>query len=436
MRAFPNRQIAVAAVASSVIAAGAGALYAQRVPRETVSPVAVITRERLDGTGSVLLDLPGRRLDQLIAQLPSDRALKAGQVPDGWSVDQRGRQLRMSGPAADSPSFRLDGGADILRDFTGREINIQYGLGGRLEPSTRIKIDSWPKVSSTANLEGILTTPPEASPGQPLLIGVVPDYRRGTWLLGSGSATRPMISLDDIGRIEVIRDGARAIYGDGIGGVIDAVLKYPAPQPFISVFPTQGTYDRVQFTDRFGEMTVSAPLTFTIVPSAGCPRALTGGSPLTFTGQAACVSGCFPDIGSAYGLLLDGKTELMPWAVSPTTVMLGIPDGTTPGAHTVTLPGGSSSVTIGVITMQGSIDQNRLWRGESTTMRLRVVGTEERFPITILNRTPGIIDMEGGEYQSISTPGGADNAITRNVRGIQKGNFTIHYSVASKGCTG
>jgi len=36
----------------------------------------------------------------------------------------------------------------------------------------------------------------------------------------------------------------------------------------------------------------------------------------------------------------------------------------------------------------------------------------------------------------VTTPGGADNAITRSVTGIQKGNFTIVYSVNAPGCGG
>jgi hypothetical protein len=93
--------------------------------------------------------------------------------------------------------------------------------------------------------------------------------------------------------------------------------------------------------------------------------------PANKPGQAACVSGCFPDAASAFGLMMDGTTELAPWGISPTT---------------------------------------------------------------ILNRTPGIIDLEGGTYQVLQTPGGLENAVTRSVRGIQRGNFAITYSVHTPGC--
>jgi len=156
---------------------------------------------------------------------------------------------------------------------------------------------------------------------------------------------------------------------------------------------------------------------------------LDGVSPFTFAGQAACVSGCFPDYALGYGLKLDGATELSPWGLSPTSAMIGIPNTTSPGQHTITSADGSSTVTLGVLTIEGSIDQNKLWTGQSTTMRLRVLGTDVATPFDVLNRTPGIIDIEGGVRQQVTTPGGPDNAVTRGVKGIHRGDFSILYSV-------
>jgi hypothetical protein len=133
---------------------------------------------------------------------------------------------------------------------------------------------------------------------------------------------------------------------------------------------------------------------------------------------------------------LTARIELQPWSVSSTTVMLGIPENTAAGPHTISVPGGSSSVTVGVLTVEGSLDQNKLWRGESTTMRLRVVGTDKQFPLAVLNRSPGVITIDGGVRQVVTTPGGADNAVTRSVTGIQRGNFSIVYSVNAPGCGG
>ena len=67
-------------------------------------------------------------------------------------------------------------------------------------------------------------------------------------------------------------------------------------------------------------------------------------------------------------------------------------------------------------------------------MRLQVLGTDKPVPLGILDRTPAIISISGGVKQSVSTPGGATNAVTRDVKGIQRGNFTIVYSVNADGC--
>jgi hypothetical protein len=67
-------------------------------------------------------------------------------------------------------------------------------------------------------------------------------------------------------------------------------------------------------------------------------------------------------------------------------------------------------------------------------MRLRVVGTEDSLPLKIVNRTPGVIDIEGKVTHIVNTAGGADNFVTKNVRGIHKGNFNIEYSLNQDLC--
>jgi hypothetical protein len=69
-------------------------------------------------------------------------------------------------------------------------------------------------------------------------------------------------------------------------------------------------------------------------------------------------------------------------------------------------------------------------------MRLRVLGTDKQFPLAVLNRSPDVIGLDGGVRQVVTTPGGADNAVTRGVHGIHRGNFTIVYSVNAAGCGG
>jgi len=411
----------------AVVLSGAGAathVSARAVPRVTVTG-AVGVRERATSspvttiTGEMLEKVPtGRTFDQIIATLPDSRDVKAGQLPDGWQAEQNGKQVRMWGPAQDHIRFRLDMNGSWVRDYAGKEATLQPSYRTMKDEPLKLTIGAWPKVDATPNLEGILTIPPQAAPGQRILIGVAPGYRDGTWQFDTNGNAVPLIKLEDVRDVEVIK----------------SVLARPEPRPFITTFPAMGSFTRVKYTDPWGETLVDAPVSITPASPGSGSRSLTGASSLAFAGQAACVSGKFPAFDDAYGLLLDGKTELPVWGASSTTVMLGIPDKTPAGHHTIS--DGVSKIGVGVITIEGSLDQNKLWRGESTTMRLRVVGTDRQFPLAVLNRSPGVIAIDGGARQVVTTPGGADNAITRSVTGIQKGNFTIVYSVNAPGCGG
>jgi hypothetical protein len=428
-------------VAASIIAASiVPILHARRV-EVIVTTGEIIVRERADSVSSIgmsVIDkLPtSRNFDQLLATLPTDRQLTPGSLPDGWTAVQKGRQITASGPAQPEVNLRFDFKGNNLDDYVGKDATIQSGLGKRLDQPVKIKIQLQPRVEVTPFLDGILTPPAQATPGQPFLIGVGDLYRRGTWQLGTTEGGPvPLLPLEAIRDMSVFKSGTpRALYDmrgtDGFTGL----LSRPAPRPFITAYPAMGRFTSARFIDRFGDRLVDAPLTIDPGSPGGGGRRLTGGSAFAFAGQAACVSGQFPTFGDPYGLVLDGRTVLVPWGASQTTVMLGIPDGTTAGPHTISDPNGSSSITVGILTVEGTIDQNKLWKGESTTMRLRVVGTDQKLPVGVLNRTPSIIDIDGGVRQTLTSAGGQDNVITRGVTGIHRGDFSNLYSVSTAGC--
>ena len=436
----PNRvlgAVAVLAGAGLVVQLGASApphvvVTGSAAVREraTTNPVTTINADLLEKIPT------GRRSDQIIATLPENRPVTAGKLPDGWQMNQNGRDVRIWGPALDRVRFRLDLNGRYIQDYAGKQATLQSSFQGTKDDPLKLSIEQWQKVETSPNLEGILTLPYKAGPGQPILIGVAPGYRDGTWRFTTNGGSVPLLPLEDLKNMEVIKGPQSSLYGfSKTDGYVQLMTK-PAPRPFITEYPVMGSFTRVRYTDPWGEDTVDAPIS--ILPATPTPgtRWLESASPLAFVGQAACVSGRFPTFEDAYGLLLDGKTELQPWSVSTTTIMVGIPDGTTAGEHTISVPGGSSSVKIGILTVDASLDQNKLWRGESTTMRLRVLGTDKQFPLAVLNRTPGVITIDGGVRQVVTTSGGADNSVTRSVTGIQRGNFSILWSVNAPGCGG
>jgi hypothetical protein len=417
------------------------AVGARRTPA-IVTSGAIVVRERSSTVTTIgvsaLEQLPGSRsIDTLIATLPSDRPLTPAHVPDGWKSVQKGRQLTASGPAMTGVDLRYDVKGLYVDDYAGKDATIQSGFGGKMDDPAKLKIQLLPPVDVTPNLQGILTLPPQGISGQPLLIGVTDPYRRGTWHFTTpGGESVPLLPLEALRDLDVIPPGTpQALYNlRGTDGLHNLLMR-PAPRPFITTYPNGG-FTRARYVDPFGELLVDGPVSIAPMPPATGARQFTAGSAFVFAGQAACISGRFPTFNDPYGLLLDGKIPLQPWGASPTTVMLGIPDGTAAGPHTISDPDGSSRITVGVLTVEGTLDQNKLWKGESTTMRLRVVGTDRQLPIGVLNRTPGIIDIDGGVDQTVTTTGGKDNVITRGVKGIHRGDFSIVYTVSHAGCGG
>jgi len=303
-----------------------------------------------------------------------------------------------------------------------------------LDEPIKITLPLWPRVNPTPDLEGILTYPPAAAPGQPLLIGVSPSYRNGVWRASTDSGTVPLIPIESLRDLPTSSDLPVALNNLRGSQALTDLLARPAPRPYIGVFPDSGTYRRVTFTDRWGEMTVDAPLPITAVPYMPQPTTVISASPFVFAGQSVCVGGSFPDLQAPNGLVLDGMTPLDAWGASRTHAMIGIPDTIAPGPHTIGVSGSSTTVTVGVLRLDASIDQNKLWRGESTTLRLGVTGTDRPIPISVLNRTPGIISIDGGARQTVTTPGGPNNAVSKSVKGTQRGQFSIDVRVNVPGC--
>jgi hypothetical protein len=408
--------------------------------REPVTTASVIVRQRASNVTSIGIEtiqaLPTpRRIDELLATLPTDKPVKVGHAPQDWKLEQKGRQLHFSGPATDQLRLRVDLNGSFLDDYAGKSATVQTGVGGKLDDPLTIDIIGLPRVRVTPNLEGILTIPPSGTPGQPFLVGVGDPYRDGTWQLTTDASPVPLIPVEQLRDMTVIKTGMpQGLYGQrGTDGVIE-LLSRPAPRPFISWYPEKGRFTGARFVDQWGELTVDAPITIAPMALPSGPRSISGGSAFAFAGQSACVRGSFPRFQDGGGLLLDGTIDLPVWGGSQTNIMVGIPANAAAGPHTITIPGGSSSVTIGVLTVEGSVDENKLWKGDSTTMRLRVVGTDQKLPIGVLNRTPDTIDIDGGIQQTVTTAGGKDNVVTRNVKGIHRGNFTIVYSVNTPGC--
>ena len=213
-----------------------------------------------------------------------------------------------------------------------------------------------------------------------------------------------------------------------------------------------GTPLEITFVNRFGQTVVGAKVTTDSFQDLGLPPFLITCTPKIFAGDYLCVCGFFPTQFSRNQLLLDGK-PLGKLAGTRDTIVFS-PKGLRPGRHVIewnvaafsdpTLvnpdlgdrqpPSNLDEVAFVLLEVQGTIDQNALFTGQGTTLRLRIIGSEERLPIELTNKTPQIIDMEGGVTQVIQSSGGANNTVERRVKGTMRGNFNIVYKLALPPC--
>jgi len=129
-----------------------------------------------------------------------------------------------------------------------------------------------------------------------------------------------------------------------------------------------------------------------------------------------------------------GGSRLDVVAESPTGMYFNPPVALL-GVQPVTIDeqGQSRQVSIRNIGLDLSVDENDLWRGESTPLHVKATGlagiTSPAF-LVLINRTTSVISMSQGNHQfwlihpkDVAADGQA--AYQRAVRGIQRGAFTV-----------
>ncbi len=383
----------------------------------------VMVRERQNGDHSLLVTVksPSDGVKAISLGLPAKLTFQPGYLPPDWSFAQDGKKLEAHGPAQLRLDLRFDAAAkeNLVSKFAGKKVTFGLTYSGAREPSTFTQdVEVWPRVSLVSSFDDALTLPPDVTVGQPFFAVPHSAFGDGRWHIERPAPVDPW-TLD------------RADEGDRLSQTMTDRINI---QPLTDVASEGVT--TFSYTDPWGEETFRGSKSFLdrLDFSVPCGSRITGGSKLTFAGQNACVTGCFPHLRDAFEFTLDGQTPLVPQAASRTTVVLKIPPDVTAGSHDILWGDAEGRLIVGVLQLQGTIDQAQLWRGQSTTMRLQIVGSSDPLPLVVMNRTPTVIDVEGGVRQVLPTPGGAVNAVTRNVRGIHRGDFQIDYSLDYPAC--
>ena len=383
------------------------------------APVSIASRVSADGVVSLLVEVrtgAGTTLDGLRLAFPRRLpGAPSGRFPSGWGASVSDRTLGLAGPPAAPPLFlRIDLGRAELPARMG----VELLSSGRVVWTTKaFDVPRLPPVQRLDTLNGLLQLPPRLFPGAELSLAVLDPKRTplaGVWQIAGRTAR--LMDVAGAPRLALNLPGA---LGPG-----DALS--------------------VRYLDPFGELLVDVPATpgVTLVdppPLGRLAARLTGASPRGFAGQLVCACGSFPGERAWGGLRLDGREIGAPVAASDFVVWVRVPEDAAAGPHTLSGDPGAGfpegdGATFKALVVSGSIDQNRLWRGEATTMRLRILGDDAALALRLRNDTPGIITLEGGDQQVVTTSGGADNALERQVRGVQRGNFSITYELNTDPC--
>lgn len=388
--------------------------------QETVLLIIKATQAALDrgaephSVTGVTLDIQG--VDEISVKLEKDdnKKSKALYLPDGWSTSAEDSELKLTGAP-------LDGRKDVyIRITVGRVIEktqVRIFRDGKKIFDAKITVFRLPDVHLADTIEDYLMLPPRVCPGEeiefePLEPNLTPAG--GEWLIADTPATE-------------------------IAG--PPVTDYPRYKVTIRADLKPGDTISVQYTDPWGvailKVTVAKEVQVVALPEGTTPR-IYDCTPRAFAGSFLCVCGFFPN-QAWKGVRLDGKPVPIIVSTSIQVIYILLPGDLQAGPHVFTgdasfgFPS-SDRAEVLVLVIRGEIDQDELWKGQSTTMRLFIIGTQEPMSFRLKNKTPGIISLTNGDNQIVTTSGGSKNFVEEGVKGIHRGNFRIDYTLSTDPC--
>jgi len=384
-----------------------------------ITGVVVESRADEDGDQTLLVEVRGdenARADDVRLKIPKNDAKKikktpTGFFPSGWGMTMDEGYLKMSGAGMKLPlHFRIDLGKISAPYKTDVEI---YHQGKKKFTKKGVIITKRPPVRISDDFSSLVKFPPVISPGgwvtfKPLDVKKTPPG--GTWKVGGEPA-------------EFVEE--------------KQYYKFTLPEKMslsasISLSYTDPYDVDLYYTGKYPDIRITA------YPDLSAPS-ITGVSEMVLVGDLVCICGYFPDESSRSGFRIDGRDLGAPVSASTNVVVVRLPEDIQPGRHRITADpyagfDGNTGHEIEVIRVGGSIDRNKLLRGDSTPLRLRVEGTEKVIHLKLTNTTPQIVTLDGGNEQELATTGGAENKIEKTVHAVSPGDFHITYKLDLSFC--
>ncbi len=450
------RQVLHGAAAHIVLVgmlAGA-ASEARDVPARKGQITGLVVAARDDGRGDdqLLLTVPsrvaGKPVDGMTVRAGKARSFRHARpvvLPDGWEMSLEGRSIHLQGPPLQA----------------GEPAPVRIALGGERAPErVRVSVTSHGAVITEGSF-GVHRLPPIRPPGKPGDLLDLPE------IVSAGDTITFTVPGSGLGLPPgELRIGGRLAYpletwnGEGSGeehsgaesgrqaghsgggaeneAAFDGDFRYTVtlgydldPGLGISLKYTSYWDEPVIEDDEIDDVVVvPQPALDPVLPR------ITACTAQSFAGEKVCVCGWFPDQDSRSALTLDG-TPLGP-AVSSSNriVTVRLPSELSPGTHVISGAGIRGSANITILEVGGSVNQDLLHNGQSTPIRLWVLGTDEPVDLRLTNHTPGVVSLRGGNDQVVTTSGGSgnENAWEGVLDAISPGDFKLDYELTVGGC--
>ena len=393
---------------------------------------AVYSAEKEDERSLQLgLDGGGVVFDRVDFTLPK-KALEAaavGYISAPWVYDGSGG---LTGPPVDRLFVRLDFYDQVKLP---KKTNVEWGHDGRTLYKQSLVIEPYVRLDPKA-VDEAFNMPPVVALGDPFLFTVKEDY-------GGRHALPPSF----FHRIELDFGGELPLWDDRAASRLPASGSELVPRFAELPYDYQaGSPIRVRALNGYGGVLAEGDWIPEVLPPATTPilsLEYVDASTKVSPGGSYCVCGRFPSALDVYDFRLGDTLLGEPSSASPFSATFDVPIDMPFGEHSLSIsPNGPGATVVdpdepleaNVIGVDGSIDSDKLRRLQSTPVTFSIKGIDRPFPMAIVNHTPSIISLSGGDTQMGLTSGGDPNVIKQTVTGIAVGNFNISYTINLGDC--
>lgn len=89
-----------------------------------------------------------------------------------------------------------------------------------------------------------------------------------------------------------------------------------------------------------------------------------------------------------------------------------------------------------LLELSAQVDAGALASHGAAELWVEIAGTEQPVAVRLTNHTPGVVFLEGGDEQVVTSTGGRDNHVALQLFAHRAGDFQIDYELPAGACAG